>query len=183
VSSSQSKRRNAKIPVILISGNQRTPDDDIHGLHAGADDYLSLPFRNEELMVKVARLAERHRIEKHYREIVEQAADIIYTRDMNGYLTSINAAGARFFGKRAHELVGTHLGDLIDKSLADRDIEETKRSDTPSPYRSLYCLQDAKGEPRYLEGVITIERDRHGNAIGVRGVVRDITDQNSRKTR
>jgi len=167
----------SKIPVILISGNQRTPDDDIHGLHAGADDYLSLPFRNEELMVKVARLAERHRIEKHYREIVEQAADIIYTRDMNGYLTSINAAGARFFGKRAHELVGTHLGDLIDKSLAERDIEETKRSDTPSPYRSLYCLQDAKGEPRYLEGVITIERDRHGNAIGVRGVVRDITDQ------
>ncbi|HEX7296026.1 MAG TPA: PAS domain S-box protein, partial [Pyrinomonadaceae bacterium] len=167
----------SKIPVILISGHQKSPDDDIHGLYAGADDYLSLPFRNEELMVKVARLAERHRIEKHYREIVEEAADIIYTRDMNGYLTSINAAGARFFGKPAHELVGTHLGDLIDKTLADRDIEETKRSDTPSPYRSLYCLHDAKGEPRYLEGVITIERDRHGKPIGVRGVVRDITDQ------
>ncbi|HSE31762.1 MAG TPA: PAS domain S-box protein [Pyrinomonadaceae bacterium] len=167
----------AKIPVILISGNQISPDDDIHGLHAGADDYLSLPFRTEELMVKVARLAERHRIEKHYREIVEEAADIIYTRDMNGYLTSINAAGARFFGKSAHELVGTHLGDLIDKSLADRDIEETKRSDTPSPYRSTYCLHDAKGERRYLEGVITIERDRQGKAVGVRGVVRDITDQ------
>ncbi len=147
------------------------------GLYAGADDYLSLPFRNEELMVKVARLAERHRIEKHYREIVEQAADIIYTRDMNGYITSINAAGARFFGKSAHELVGTHLGDLIDKTLADRDIEDTKRADTPSPYRSTYCLHDAKGEPRYLEGVITIERDRHGDPIGVRGVIRDITEQ------
>ena len=48
--------------------------------------------------MKVARLVERHRIEKHYREIVEQAADIIYTRDMDGYITSINDAGARFYG-------------------------------------------------------------------------------------
>jgi PAS domain S-box-containing protein len=167
----------ANIPVILISGNQKSPDDNIHGLHAGADDYLGLPFRNEELMVKVARLAERHRIEKHYREIVEQAADIIYTRDMNGYLTSINGAGARFFGKPSRDLVGTHLGDLIAKTLADRDLEDTKRADTPSPYRSTYCLHDAKGEPRYLEGVITIERDRQGDPIGVRGVIRDITDQ------
>src|SRR6185436_20991284 len=99
----------AKIPVILISGNQKSPDDNIHGLNAGADDYLSLPFRNEELMVKVARLAERHRVEKHYREIVEQAAEIIYTRDLDGFLTSINAAGARFFGHPARELVGKHL--------------------------------------------------------------------------
>jgi PAS domain S-box-containing protein len=38
-------------------------------------------------------------------------------------------------------------------------------------------LRDAKGEFRYLEGVITVETDRRGNQIGVRGVVRDITDQ------
>src|SRR5215210_3779639 len=60
----------------------------------GADDYLDLPFRDEELLMKVARLIERHRIQKHYREIVEHAADIIYTRDMDGYITSINNAGA-----------------------------------------------------------------------------------------
>src|SRR6185503_16646741 len=77
--------RTAYIPVLLISGRIPSDDAGIDGLNAGADDYLDLPFRNEELLVKVARLAERHRMEKHYREIVEQAADIIYTRDMNGY--------------------------------------------------------------------------------------------------
>jgi PAS domain S-box-containing protein len=169
--------KTSTVPVLLISGNQKSPNDDIKGLHAGADDYLSIPFRNEELMVKVARLVERHRIEKHYREIVEQAADIIYTRDMDGYITSINAAGARFFGKPANELVGAHLGELIDKALADRDIAETKRPETPSPHRCTYGLQDAKGEARYLEGVITVERGRQGQPVGVRGVVRDVTDQ------
>src|SRR6185295_15917378 len=81
------------IPVLLISGQRTNADDAIEGLTAGADDYLELPFRNEEFLVKVARLAERYRVEKHYREIVEQAADIIYTRDMEGYITSINKAG------------------------------------------------------------------------------------------
>src|SRR6188474_286379 len=105
--------RTAYIPVLLISGRIPSDDAGIEGLHAGADDYLDLPFRNEELLVKVARLVERHRIEKHYREIVEQAADIIYTRDMDGYITSINDAGARFYGRTASEIIGKHLSELI----------------------------------------------------------------------
>ena len=76
--------RTSYVPVLLISGIRKSNDAGIEGLYAGADDYLDLPFRNEELLVKVARLVERHRIERHYREIVEQAADIIYTRDMDG---------------------------------------------------------------------------------------------------
>lgn len=167
----------AYIPVLLISGILRSDDDGIEGLNAGADDYLDIPFKNEELLVKVARLVERHRIDKHYREIVEQAVDIIYTRDMNGYLTSINAAGARFFGRKAIEMKGCHLSELIDRASASRDIALTRNHQGPEPLRSTYTLRDTKGEYRHLEGVITVQRDRHGNAISVRGVVRDITDQ------
>ncbi|HEX6649809.1 MAG TPA: response regulator, partial [Pyrinomonadaceae bacterium] len=57
----------AYVPVLLISGLIASNDAGIEGLHAGADDYLDLPFRNEELLMKVARLVERHRIQKHYR--------------------------------------------------------------------------------------------------------------------
>ena len=103
----------ARVPVLLISGLRRSSDDGLEGLNAGADDYLDVPFRNEAFLVKVARLAERHQIEKHYREIVEQAADIIYTRTIDGHITSINAAGCEFFGRSANELVGAHLSELI----------------------------------------------------------------------
>jgi PAS domain S-box-containing protein len=170
-------QRTSNTPILLVSGARTSPDDSMRGLYAGADDYLSLPFRNEELMVKVARLAERHRVEKHYRQLVEQAVDIIYTRDMEGYITSINDAGARFFGRPVSQLVGQHLGELIDAASADRDVAETKRIDTSSPLRSTYCLRDAKGDERYLEGVITVQRDPSDQPIGVRGVVRDITEQ------
>jgi PAS domain S-box-containing protein len=169
--------RTRDIPVILISGLRKAPEDSIEGLNAGADDYLEVPFRSEELLVKVARLAERRRVEKHYREIVEQAADIIYTRDMDGTITSINVAGARFFGKSPEEIVGKNLSNLIGATAAARDIEETKRAATDSPLRSTYYLNDADDNGRYLEGVITIERDRERRPTGIRGVIRDITEQ------
>src|SRR5207248_10464 len=43
--------RTAYVPVLLISGLIPSDDAGIEGLHAGADDYLDLPFRNEELLV------------------------------------------------------------------------------------------------------------------------------------
>ena len=170
-------QRTAYIPVLLISGIRKSDDAGMEGLYAGADDYLNLPFRNEELLVKVARLVERHRIERHYREIVEQAADIIYTRDMDGYITSINASGARFFDSSPREMRGRHLTELVDPDLARQHIEQARNHTGSSPLLSTYQSPNTKGELRWLEAMITVERDRRGNAIGVRAVVRDITDQ------
>jgi PAS domain S-box-containing protein len=166
----------ADIPVVLMSGHATAADNTIEGLSAGADDYLQIPFRHEELLVKVARLAERRRVEKRYKGIVEDAADIIYTRDMAGYVTSINAAGARFFGKPPEEIVGAHLSILIGSEAATRDITETRKAAIDAPLRSTYHLKDAEQNGRYLEGVITIERDRQGSPTGIHGVIRDITD-------
>lgn len=169
--------RTANIPVLLMSGSRQTSDDSMEGLTAGADDYLDLPFRHEELLVKVARLTERHRVEKHYREIVEQAADMIYTRTMDGYITSINPAGARFFNRPVSDLIGVHLSDLIGSEAATIDIEQTLKFHLDSPARTLHCLKDEQGQTRYLEGMITVEHDHREQPTQVRGVVRDITEQ------
>ncbi len=169
--------RTADVPVLLISALRTADEDSLQGLIAGADDYLELPFRRQELLVKVARLTERHRIERHYREIVEQAADIIYTRDMDGYLTSINEAGARFFGRPASELAGAHLREMIGPEDAARDIAVTKEPGTEFPLRSLHYLKDTQSVAHYLECIVTLVRDNKGRAAGVRGVVRDITER------
>src|ERR687886_87943 len=91
----------AFVPVLLASAVHTGKRSSLNALAAGADDYLEMPFRRQELLIKVARLTERHQIERRYRELVEQAADIIYTRDMDGRITSINESGARFFGRPA----------------------------------------------------------------------------------
>jgi PAS domain S-box-containing protein len=169
--------RTADVPVLLVSALRTANEDSLKGLIAGADDYLELPFRRQELLVKVARLTERHRVERHYREIVEQAPDIIYTRDMDGYLTSINEAGGRFFGRPASEMAGAHLRELVGAEAAASDIAKTKESETEFPLRSLHYLKDSQGVPHYLEGIITLVRDGKGQPVAVRGVVRDITER------
>ncbi|HEX8773551.1 MAG TPA: PAS domain S-box protein [Pyrinomonadaceae bacterium] len=169
--------RTAFVPVLLMSAMLTADRDSLDGLVAGADDYLKMPFRRQELLVKVARLTERHRVERHYREIVEESADIIYTRDMDGQITSINEAGTRFFGRPASEIVGAHLGELIDPADAARDISELRQHTSNEPLRSLYRLKDAQGVERYLEGIIMLVRDNEGEPSGVRAVVRDITER------
>jgi PAS domain S-box-containing protein len=165
------------IPVLLASGIRKEETALCEGLEAGADDYLEIPFRPEQLLVKVARLIERHRVERRYRDIVEQAADIIYTRDMDGIIRSINQAGARFFGRPAFELIGKPLKVLIGEQKAARDIAEMKQIKSLEPIRFTDCLKNALGEERYLEAIITIERDSHGHSTAVRGVVRDVTER------
>ena len=167
----------ATIPVLLTSGIRKEDAALLEGFEAGADDYLEIPFRHEELLVKVARLIERYRVERRYRDIVEHAADIIYTRDMDGYIRSMNQAGARFFGRPAFELIGKPLSLLIGEEAAARDIAEMKQVLSLEPIRFTDCLKNALGEERYLEAIVTIERDSHGNSVAIRAVVRDVTDR------
>jgi PAS domain S-box-containing protein len=166
--------RTSDVPVLLVSALRTGEEDSLTGLVAGADDYLGIPFRRQELLVKVARLTERHRVERHYREIVERAADIIYTRDKEGRITSINEAGSRFFGRPASELIGLPLSDLLGEE-ADRTLLESLRLTSDEPARAVYHAKDAEGAARYLESVSTVVRDAAGLATGVRSVVRDIT--------
>src|SRR5262252_2617166 len=167
----------ASIPLLLVSAIRKEKAALREAFEAGADDYLSLPFRHEELLVKVARLIERHRVERRYRNIVEQAADIIYTRDMEGNIRSINEAGARFFGRPAFELIGQPLSVLIGETSAERDIATLKGVKSFEPVRFTDCLRNALGEMRHLEGIVTFERDSHGAYVGVRGVVRDVSER------
>jgi PAS domain S-box-containing protein len=51
--------------------------------------------------------------ETRYRRLVENAPDIIYGTDVNGYFTYVNPAASRMMGYPAQELVGTHFTHLV----------------------------------------------------------------------
>lgn len=166
----------ATIPVLLISALAEGSANRLHGLGEGADDYLELPDGIYELPVKVARYAERHRVERHYRDLVEGAADIIYTSSVEGRVTSINEAGARFFGKPVAALVGVTLSELIgSKSGVPVSVTGEQKLDGPSGI--IYRVKDEGGEVRYLEAVNTLIRDAGGRTTGVRGVMRNVTER------
>ncbi|MDT4953528.1 MAG: hypothetical protein QOJ02_1666, partial [Acidobacteriota bacterium] len=169
--------RTAFVPILLASAVQTGKRSSLNALTAGADDFLEMPFRRQELLVKVARLTERHRIERRYRELVEEAADIIYTRDMEGHLLSVNEAGARFFGRPASELVGANLGDLFGEEISTEELKEDEENVPNETFRSVHRVKDAQGALHYLEAITTLVCDSAGNPTGARGVARDITER------
>jgi PAS domain S-box-containing protein len=169
--------RTASTPVLLVSAVRKEDAALREGFAAGADDYIEIPFRHEQFLVKVARLSERHRVERRYRDMVEHAADIIYTRDMSGTITSINDAGARFFGRPALELIGQRINVLFGAKDLEDNVAEMQKAILGEPVRFVHCPMNALGERRYLEEIDTLEIDSEGQPLCVRGVVRDITEQ------
>ena len=177
-------QRTAYIPVLLISGVRKADDAGIEGLHAGADDYLDLPFRNEELLVKVARLVERHRIERHrreseerYRELFENANDIIYTHDLQGNFTSLNRTGERITGYSREETVKMNVADVIAPEYLNlaRDMIAHKAAENVSTVYEI-DITSKKGRRVRLE-VSTRLIFRDGKPIGVQGIARDLTER------
>lgn len=118
--------RTAYVPVLLISGLATSDDANLEGLHAGADDYLELPFRNEELLVKVARLVERHRFgkalqesEERYRRLVELSPDAIVVH-REGKFTYVNPSAVKLWGaKNPEELIGKSILDVVHPDYHD----------------------------------------------------------------
>ncbi|HEY0082537.1 MAG TPA: PAS domain S-box protein [Pyrinomonadaceae bacterium] len=164
-------------PILLISARRKDTETALAGLNAGADDYLEAPFNPPRLVAQVARLLERARVEAHYRDIVEQANDIIYTHDLEGRITSLNAAGLLFSRRReSEELTGRHVAAVFKLDIGEAGVAESiKRLRGEGVRREEAQAVDADGARHWLEFNMSLICARGGEPVGVRGVVRDIT--------
>src|SRR6185369_5532582 len=143
--------RTADVPVMLISGRILADDAGIEGLNAGADDYLDLPFRNEELLVKVARLVERHRMEKalkeseeRYRRLVELSPDAIVVHQ-EGRFTYLNPTALKLWGAaRPEDLIGKSILQVVHPDYRHHVTERVdyiQRFHKPTPLVEQKCLR------------------------------------------
>src|SRR5690349_13400543 len=166
------------VPILLVSALQKDTESVVAGLRAGADDYLEIPFNPAHLVAKVARLLERSRLEASYRDLVEQASDIIFTQDLVGRLTSMNLAGQKFLGQREATLIGDSLfgpfGIIPENNIfADKPNlpHETRE------FRHQFIARSAAGEDRWLDLIVSPIKDRLDEVIGFRGHAPDITER------
>ena len=166
------------VPILLVSAHQKDTESVVAGLRAGADDYLEVPFDATRLVAKVSRLLERARLEASYRDLVEHATDLIFTQDLNGRITTINPAGARFFGRTAQAIIGESffsLFGIIPESngfagglSSPRDAKE---------FRHQLIARSGSGEDRWLDLIISPIEHKSSEIVGFRGVARDITER------
>jgi PAS domain S-box-containing protein len=168
------------VPILLVSAHQKDTQSVVAGLQAGADDYLEVPFDSTRLVAKVSRLLERSKLEANYRDLVEHATDVIFTHDLSGTLTNINAAGARFLGRNIQELVGESFFSVFGIVPESNGFAGSlKDPQTAKEVRHQFVVQSASGGERWLDLIISPIKDKLEDTIGFRGVARDITERKS----
>src|SRR5689334_13057888 len=165
------------VPILLVSALQKDTEAMVAGLHAGADDYLEIPFDSTRLIAKVSRLLERSRLEASYRDVVEQASDVIFTQDLTGHMTSINLAGERFLGRGQEEIIGNSFFSLFGVIPESNGFAGAlQRTDDAREFRHQFLARSASGEDRWLDLIVSPIK-RMNETIGFRGLARDITER------
>jgi len=178
------KDRSPDTECIVLTGYP-SQESAMEAINLGAYGYIQKPYDVEQLLVTVRRAIEKRAAEQalreseeRYRDLVENANDIIYTHDLEGNLTSANAAATRVYGYTTEEMLQLDIADVIDPEylpLAQQKIEDKlEDSSQTEPYELLTHTRE--GEPIWVE-VSTRLVERDGQPVGVQAIARNITDR------
>jgi two-component system sensor histidine kinase/response regulator len=115
--------------------------------------------------------------EQRFRDLFENASDVIYTADFNGNFTSLNASGERMTGYTREEALHLNFSQVVSPETLKTVQEMTKRK-LSSCDETVYELEFFKksGEPLLIE-ISSRAIYKDGKPVGIQGIGRDITQR------
>lgn len=115
--------------------------------------------------------------EARYRELFENCRDAIYVHDLSGRYTLVNRAAEVLSGYTREEILGKHYSNFV----APRHLKEARENfcrkldvPTETTYEAEVVCKDGTRIPVEVSSRMIYE---HGEAVGVQGTVRDITER------
>ncbi|HUO08300.1 MAG TPA: PAS domain S-box protein [Phycisphaerae bacterium] len=111
--------------------------------------------------------------------IVESSEDAIYTRDLNGVITSWNAGAQKLFGYAAGEIVGRSSDLLVPADVLDEQMRTLEGVKQGNRVPHLEIVRQRKDGSRVPVSISTSPiLDAGGKAVGVSSIARDISERN-----
>jgi len=121
---------------------------------------------------------ELRRSEERFRDVVDNANDVVYTHDLAGNFTSLNRAGERITGYSRAEALGLNLAQVVAPEYVDMAREMIRRKLSGDAEGSTYELEIVAKDGRRVPLEVSsrlIRRD--GEAVGVQGFGRDVSER------
>jgi diguanylate cyclase (GGDEF)-like protein/PAS domain S-box-containing protein len=120
---------------------------------------------------------DRRRHDTRYRELFENAGDLIYTLDLHANFTSVNKTVERVLGYRREELLGRSVFSLMDEDAA-RLVQEKIREKLGGAAQTTYELEVfAKDGRRVTLEISSRLQFEDGRPVGIQGIARDLTER------
>jgi diguanylate cyclase (GGDEF)-like protein/PAS domain S-box-containing protein len=116
--------------------------------------------------------------ENRYRTLVENASDMVYRTDENGYFTFVNPAALRITEYKEEEIIGIHYTTWIRPDMRDNAIKFFGRQFVKGIQNtySEYPILTKEGQEVWIgQNTQLIVED--GHVVGFQAVSRDITDR------
>lgn len=137
------------------------------GVAALGDDITEMKLIEQQLV----------KSEESYRDLVENALDIIYTHDLEGNYRSINRAGEKITGYTREEALDMNLAQTVAPDFLDR-ARQMLRSKIAGEPETVYDLDIiAKDGRRVSIEVSTRLMSTGGKPTGIQGIARDVTER------
>ncbi|MER3632856.1 MAG: hypothetical protein C4325_12500, partial [Blastocatellia bacterium] len=115
--------------------------------------------------------------EEKYRDLFENANDLIYTHDLAGNFTSINRAGEIITGYSREEAVSINISQVVAPEYLEQAQQMTAKKlngGGPTAYEVEIIAKDGRLVPLELSTRLIYQ---DGRPIGVQGIGRDITER------
>ena len=114
--------------------------------------------------------------EERFREIFDNANDIIYTHDLSGKFTTLNRAGEIITGYSRTEATNLNISDIIVSEDLNKAIKRmsNKFSDKDLKYEITIKSKDKRRINLEVNSKFIV---KDGKPIGVHGIARDITER------
>ncbi|MCP4576228.1 MAG: PAS domain S-box protein [Deltaproteobacteria bacterium] len=116
--------------------------------------------------------------EEKYRTILENIEDGYFEVDLAGSLTFFNDALCRITGFPEDELMGMNNREYMDEETAGK-VHEIYSGiyRTGDPIKGFEYGILTNGDPKHVETSVSLMKDRAGQPIGFRGILRDVSER------
>jgi PAS domain S-box-containing protein len=171
----------------LLSAGARSIDKAFHaGLPLAACLLLALGMAVSLIVVREVDSSEAVRSraeaatresEERYRELLQNANDIVYVHDLTGHFVSWNRKGEELLGYKMSESQGLHIRDVVapeDLPIAEEMTSRKLTGRNFPPYSLRLVAKDGRRCEVEVSSRLLYVR---GKAIGVQGIARDLSER------
>jgi PAS domain S-box-containing protein len=116
--------------------------------------------------------------EARYRDLTDNANDVIFTLDLEGNFTSFNRAGERVTGYQCQKGERVNISRVVvaeQTEFAQQMMARALRGDAPAPFDLDITAKDGRRLTLELSGRALLD---NGRPVGIHCIARDVTERN-----